>query len=275
MGNNAVDYIKEKAIDIKNSMENIDVGKGLVQAAKLPIAKINRAEFLEKELKLLYPEDIVQLAIDKSPAYAGIPKAAINELAKKSINYETLKVSTISFAAGIPGGLAMLGTIPADLTQYFIFSLRVMQKLAYLFSFQEFDLNDDQINDETMNSMLIFLGVMFGVQEANTGLKILAKAAAARAVKQIERVGLMKIPAYVALKKIALNLGLKMNRQILQKAVSGVIPILGGVLMGGVSYGSFKISANRLRKQFLELPISDPDFYKDPASIDSYIQTDE
>ena len=53
---------------------------------------------MHKELIKYYPEDVVDLAIRKNPAYAGIEKERINEVSKQVINYETNKVSAISFS---------------------------------------------------------------------------------------------------------------------------------------------------------------------------------
>lgn len=105
----------------------------LVRALHVPGVKIERSEFLFKELIKYYPEEQVLKAISSNPASMGIPREKINEIADQVIEYETNKVSAISFAAGMPGGFAMAATIPADVAQYFGFLLRVMQKLAYLF----------------------------------------------------------------------------------------------------------------------------------------------
>ena len=39
------------------------------------------------------------------------------------------KVSAISFVSGLPGGVAMFGTVPADLAQYSGHILRILQKV--------------------------------------------------------------------------------------------------------------------------------------------------
>ena len=49
---------------------------------------------------------------------AGIPFEVITEVANTFVTYETRKVTGISALAGIPGGIAMFGTIPADFAQY-------------------------------------------------------------------------------------------------------------------------------------------------------------
>lgn len=57
----------------------------------------------------------------------------------------------------------MVATVPADLVQYFGFILRILQKLAYLYGFPDFELKSDSIDDATLNQVLVFTGVMFGV----------------------------------------------------------------------------------------------------------------
>lgn len=62
----------------------------------------------------------------------------------------------------------MIGTIPADLTQYFGHVLRILQKLIYLYGWEELSSMDGNIDDETTNILTLFVGVMFGVNGAAT-----------------------------------------------------------------------------------------------------------
>lgn len=118
-------------------MENINFEMVLNSATKLPLVKISRDDFLKKELALYVSSSDVDIAIAKTPSTAKIPIEVINTIAKNCINYETNKVSAISFASGIPGGLAMIGTIPADMIQFTAHQLRIAQKLAYLYGWTE------------------------------------------------------------------------------------------------------------------------------------------
>lgn len=125
--------IIKKAGEAIEEIRDIQPEDALTAAMKIPLAKVSRDKFLRKELIKYYPEEVVQLAIDKNPAYAGIPRWSVNKIAKEVISYETNKVSGLSFFAGLPGGVAMIGTIPADFAQYFGFMLRVMQNwLIYM-----------------------------------------------------------------------------------------------------------------------------------------------
>lgn len=260
--------ITEKIKQLKNGISNeISVENVLALAIKTPGVKINRTEYLTKELKLYYSQETVDTALKHNPAYAGIPRSAIDNIAKRAIDYETSKVTAISFAAGIPGGVAMAATVPADLAQYFAFILRIMQKLAYLYGFEEFDLNDESIDDETMCNIMVFLGIMFGVQEANAAIKVLAGAAAQKVAKKLGQKALMKTAWFPIVKKISALLGVRMTKDIFAKSVSKVVPVIGGAATGALTFVTFKPNAIKLKKKFAELPISDPEFYRKEENI--------
>ena len=106
-------------------------------AMELPGVKIDQEKFLRKELSKFFNENVVNKAIDTNPAQAELSVKNLDRIAKSCINYETAKVTAISTAAGISGGLAMLGTVPADIAQFFGHIIRVLQKLAYLYGWPE------------------------------------------------------------------------------------------------------------------------------------------
>jgi hypothetical protein len=160
----------------------------LQSAAKFPGIKINRANFLKKELSKHFDSDVVEKAIATNPAQAGLSIKNLDKIAKACINYETMKVSTISAAAGIPGGWAMAATVPADTVQFFGHIIRILQKLAYLYGWQSFFENEEEIlNDEMANKLTLFIGAMFGVNVANVALGRIAAMSAQNIPKQLMR----------------------------------------------------------------------------------------
>ena len=167
---------------VKNELtfENV-----LATALKAPGVKVNRAKFLRKELKKHCSDDVVALAIKTNPAKAGIPRSLVDNISKQVINYETTKVTSISVAASLPGGAAAVGAAAADITSYFAFILRTVQELAYLYGFEQFDLNDEEVDSETMNTVLLFIGVMFGVQGAASTLQKFANVLAQHISKKL------------------------------------------------------------------------------------------
>lgn len=268
MANKSVDVAKDIANGTAKAVKKIEIPEitpedVLLQSIKLPGVKIDRTQFLKKELIKYYSEKEINLAIERNPAFAGIEREKINIIAKQVIDYETNRVSAISFAAGIPGGVAMAVALPADLVQYFGFILKVMQKLAYLYGFSDFELDGDNISDSTMNNILLFLGVMFGVQGAAQGVKIVAETATRKVSKSLAQKALTKGAVYPIAKKVATTLGFKMTKDVFAKGISKVVPIVGGAVSGGLTYVTFKSCANKLKNDFKELNLSDPNFYKE------------
>jgi hypothetical protein len=234
---------------------------------KVPGVKIDRSNYLKKELSKRYNLDIVNEAISLNPAIAGIDIKVINKIAKAAINFETNKVSSISALAGLPGGLAMIGSVPADVTQYFAHVIIILQKLIYLYGWGELFNSEDELDDATMNQLIIFIGVMFGVNTANVTINKIAKLAAIRTEKVLVNKALTKGTIYPVVKKIATVLGVKMTKQIFAKGVSKVVPLLGVVLSGGLSYLTFKPMAKSLKAHLEILPTASVEYYKEEHEI--------
>lgn len=252
-------------------MKQIEVSEYLNKVVRLPIVRIDRSEFLKKELIKYCDSQTIELAIDNNPAYAGIDKSIIDSIAKNSIKYETRRVSVLSFGLGIPSSIpgltaTMAATIPADISQYFIATLRITQKLAYLYGFQEFEIKENSIDDETMNELIIFMGAMYGVQQANTALKAIAENAAAQFAKDLSKKALTKTFYYPIVKSISQKLGYSMTREIFSKSVSKGIAVVGGVISGGLSYATFKPCCYRLKNILSEYSLCDPEYYSDSSS---------
>lgn len=234
----------------------------LKSAMNMPGVQIRRSDYLRKELSKRYSTDVVELAISRNPAYAGISVSDIEKIAKSCISIETKRVSAISAAAGIPGGLAMIGTVPADIAQYFAHIVRVLQKLVYLYGWKELDNANGEFDDETVDRLTLFIGVMFGVDTANSAITKIAQSAAVKVEKNLANKALSKTAIYPIVKKIAQILGYKMTKEIFAKGVSKLVPILGGVVSGTLSFTTFKPAANNLKNHLKNLPMADVEFYK-------------
>jgi len=241
--------------------ENNTFELALKTASSLPMVHINRETFLYKELIKYYPKEQVEIAIQSNPAYAGIPVYVINKIAKNCISYETNKVSSISFIAGLPGGFAMAGTIPADVAQYFGHVLRILQKLVYLYGWEELIGDDGNFDDETTNMITLFVGVMFGVNGAATTITKLSASAAQKASKTIASKALTKGTIYPIVKKIAQALGVKMTKDTFAKGVSKAIPVIGGIASGGLTYVTYKPMAYKLKNHLETLKWCDISYY--------------
>lgn len=245
--------------------EGFNLENALRVAIKMPGVKIDRTAFLKKELNKLCDDSVVEKAIEANPAQAGISKKIISNMAKSSITFETTKVSLLSAASGIPGGFAMAATIPADMVQYLAHILRILQKLAYLYGWQEFSFDDDDqsvLDEETMNQLILFIGVMFGVDAAKAAVVKIANALAANIPKALMKKALTKGVIFPIVKKIAALLGIKMTKEVFAKGVGKIIPVIGAVVSGGVTLAGFVPMARHLRDYLAGLPLADPETYK-------------
>lgn len=231
-------------------------------AAKLPGVRINRAIYLRTALKRHCTEAQIARAIEESPAAAGIPSAVIKEVANTSIKYETGKATGLSALAGIPGGLAMIGTVPADMAQYVGHMLRIAQKLAYIYSWPDLFADDgDDIDEATEGVLTLFIGVMVGVQLAQSGVSKVSAMMAAQVVKKLPQQALTKGTIYPIVKKVAGYLGVSMSKKIFASGVAKAIPVVGAALSGGLTLGTFLPMSKKLQRHLasLELTKAEPE----------------
>ena len=173
----------------------------------------------------------------------------------------------------------MAGTLPADMTQYFAHILRILQKLAYLYGWDDFFDTNGQLDSETINLVTLFIGVMFGVQEAGTALVKISLTLAPTLCKKIAAKPLTKGFIYPIVKKVAAMIGAKMTKDIFAKSVSKVIPIIGGVASGGLTYATYRPMANKLKNYLSSLEVANPKYYaackKEAVDVDFHDMSSE
>jgi len=249
------------AID-ENGNGEIDIEDVIIKGLKIPGIKIKRTEFLQKQLTKYYPQETIDIAIEQSPMKAKIPLSEIDKLANEVIKLERNFVSGISTALGMPGGWAMVATIPADIAQYYGYLLRTTQKLLYLYGFPEIDLeeNGSKFDDGTMNTLIVCFGVMYGVAGANNALKAMAKALGMGVEKQLIKKALTKGTLYPIVKSVAKWFNVKMTKQIFAGFFKKAIPVVGGVLGGGITYLSFKPCCDKLKTALQDTILSNPKY---------------
>ena len=232
--------------------------KVLGTALKVPGVQVNRNEYLTQVLSnYCYTQEDIQKAIKTCPQMV-VDKNTISKIADSVIGSHRKRVSALSFATGLPGGLTLAATIPADMTQYYFHTLVVAQKLAYLYGIPAlYDKNGD-LTDEAIDLMTVFVGVMSGVAAANQAMKKIAQAFAEQIVKRLPRFALTKSIIYQVVKQIAKWIGVRLTKDTFAKGVSKVVPVIGGIISGSVTYVVFKKEAARLKKRLQE----DMDLYK-------------
>ena len=243
-----------------NGDGNIDIQDIIILGLRIPGIGINRRNFLEKEFSKKYSRETVERAIETTPINAGIPLNEINKIADEVIAFERNCVTGISAALGTPGGAAMAATIPADIIQYYGYMLRATQKLMYLYGFPEINIHEkgQAFDTETLNILTICLGVMYGVAGANNAIKSIAKALAVGVEKKLINTALTKGTVYPIVKSIAKWFGVKMTKEVFAGFFKKAIPVVGGVIGGGITFVSFKSCCDKLKNSLKDTLLTNP-----------------
>lgn len=264
-----------KALD-QNGNGEIDIEDIITLAFKTPGVHVTRDNFLQKELYKNHPQAVIDKAIATTPAQAGISSDEIDKIADEVINYERNCVSGISAALGVPGGWAMAATIPADIVQYYGYTLRAIQKLLYLYGFPEVDSDEEgiRLDSQTINQLILCLGVMNGVAGANNAIKGMAKVLAVGVEKKLLNAALTKGTFYPLVKEIAKWFGIKMTKSIFAGFFKNAIPVVGGIVGGGITFFSFKPCCYRLKAALQDTMLSNPD-HKSTSEENSFINAIE
>lgn len=206
----------------------------------LPYVKVDRYSFLTKEFGSKY-EELLPTIFEKGPYKAGVPIDVIRKKCEDAIKNETLKATGASFIAGVPGGFAMFGTVPADTLQFMSHALRICQQISYLSGIKTSPI--EEIENAASNEILVYLGIMLGVEGAHVLLTQLTKIAG----KKITVNTLTPL-----LQKIATQVGFKLTVKTTGNAISKVVPILGGALSGLLTYATLKPMSKRLQEKIIE-----------------------
>lgn len=226
--------------------------KVLQQVVKLPVVKVNREKFLvEKFSKELDKKDIAKLLEQGPPSL--LPQETLDRVARSCIKDNVLRASGTSVLAGLPGGILMALTIPTDVAQFYAFSLKLAQELGYIYGYDDLWASRNELSEEAKNTLLLYLGVMLGVNSAGALLRSGGVSVAKHVMKTVPQKALAKTLWYPILEKVLKIFGVTLTRRGLAKGMGKAIPILGGVISGGLTYATMKPMGERLQKELSKL----------------------
>lgn len=228
--------------DSKLSLPSIISG-----AIQIPGVKVNRDEFLREQFKN-YSPDKIAFIVAEGPVAAGCKREELHKMSQRIIKARTAISSSASFIAGVPGGIAMAATIPADILQFYGMALRMAQELAYLYGETDMWCDGTVNGDKVTNQLILYCGVMLGASGAAQAIRILSAALAKQALTQLPKKALTKALYYTITKNICKYFGIKLTKSAFAKGVSKAIPIVGGVVSSGITLASMLPMGNRLAK---------------------------
>ena len=232
--------------------ENMNVAKVIATAIQIPGVKVNRENFLLNTFKN-ENSAMRNKIMDVGPVKAGISRRELRRLAELTINSRTVASTTASFLAGLPGGIAMAATIPADTLQFFGVALRLAQELSYLYGEDDLWVDGNLNMEKVTGQLIVYCGVMFGVGGASAAVRVVSSAFGKQALKKLPQMALTKTFYYPIVKAVAKAIGVKMTKGVFAKGVSKAIPIVGGIVSGGLTFVSMRPMGKRLAAEFDEV----------------------
>jgi hypothetical protein len=211
--------------------------------AKLPVVRVDRETFLRKQFKSSPHLDVI---LDRGPL-AVYSAASLRKKADSIIKNSATKTSVASFASGLPGNpIIMVAAGGADVAQYFGFAINMAQQIAYLFGEDDLFDGGGQLSEAAEIRVISYLGAMFGAAGAAALVSETSKVAGKNLGKQIAAKPLTTTVWYPLLKKVGAVVGKKITKQTVEKTVTKAVPLIGGVISGGLTYVTFRPMGHRL-----------------------------
>lgn len=236
---------------ILNQDQLYDIALQTISAAsQLPLVRVDREEFLKKQFKdSPYIEQILSAGPQSVYTVESLQKKA-----DKIISEMTTQTSLASFIAGLPANpIAAVPLAGADVTQFFGFALNLAQQLAYLYGQDDlFEKGQNNLSEEAKLRLVVYLGAMFGVAGVNVLIPKVAKNVGQQMVRGVARQAITRTTWYPLIKKIGSVIGVRVTRTTVQNGILKAIPIVGGVLSGGLTYTSFKPMGKNLSKTLVD-----------------------
>lgn len=229
--------------------------------AKLPVVRVDRESFLRKEFAGHRHLDAI---VEQGP-HVVLTVETLEKKAKAVVHRSTLKTSAVSFVMGMPANPAlMLPAGAADVASYFGFAINMAQQIAFLFGEDEiFEGADDEISEDAKIRIVAYLGVMFGAGGAAALVNQVSKKAGANLGKRVAGQALTKTVWYPMVKKVGAIIGQKITKKTVEKTITKAVPILGGVVSGGLTFVTFRPMGHRLSDTFARGLRGQPDGFDD------------
>jgi len=217
--------------------------------AKLPVVRVDREAFLRKQFAGSPHLDVILESGPQSVYSAESLRKKANSLIKNS----SAKTSVASFATGLPGNPAvMVAAGGADVAQYFGFAINLAQQIAYLFGEDELFDGGGELSEAAQIRVIAYLGAMFGAAGAAALVSQTSKVAGANIGKKVAAQALTKTTWYPMVKKVGALVGQKITKKTVEKTITKAVPIIGGVVSGGLTYVTFRPMGHRLADALLE-----------------------
>jgi hypothetical protein len=169
-------------------------------------------------------------------------------MADEVVKASTHTTTAASFLAGLPSNPAlMVAAGGADVVQYFGFAINMAQKIAYLFGQDElFNGGASELSEDAKMRIVAYLGAMFGASGAALLIVTTSRKLAVNLGEKVSAKALTTTIWYPLVRRTAAVIGKQITKSTVGKVVTKVVPILGGVASGALTYATFIPMGRRL-----------------------------
>ena len=211
--------------------------------SKLPVVRVDREAFLRKHFAGSPHLDVI---LESGPQ-AVYTVESLRQKANGIIKSSATKTSLTSFATGLPGNpVVMVAAGGADVAQYFGFAINLAQQIAYLFGEDDLFDGGGQLSEAAQIRVIAYLGAMFGAAGAAALVSQTSKAASANVGKKVAAQALTKTVWYPLVKKVGALIGKQVTKKTVEKTITKALPVVGGLVSGGLTYVTFRPMGHRL-----------------------------
>ena len=164
----------------------------------------------------------------------------------------------------------MAAAVPADILQFYAAALKLAQEIAYLYG--EEDLWKDGLpgEDRAADQLILYCGVMLEAAGAEQSVRLMASSWSKQAARKLPQKALTKTFYYPIVRSILKFFGVKLAKDTFARSASKAVPVLGGIVSGGVTFASLRPMGIRLMKTFdkAHFSYSDIDIRNDIRDIE-------
>ena len=253
----------------KKGVKNISLAYLIEQALKIPKVKVNREAFLRD--CFANQGILIHQILAEGPVASDFSDIELEDIASKLILRRTSESSAMSFAAGIPGGLAVAATIPADTLQFFAMSLRMTQELAYLFGARDFFACEGEEGVFVRYLLICSLGAMYGIDGAAAATRLLSAHLSLRATGGIPQHATTREFWDIVVKRISRELTIRLTTDTASKGIAKLIPVIGGFFSGGMTFFAMRPMGEKLCSVYSDAAFQ----YNDSRAMKDYITLED
>jgi hypothetical protein len=219
---------------------------------EIPFVKIDREEFLIRELTQICTTEQVNIAIESSPQIAGVAKEELIIIGKRCLVQHIYQTAIMSFIAGLPGGIFMIFTLPLDVLQFYWNVKQVIQKFLYLFGWPNIYCDKNKLNEDFSLRITKLFGIMFGSKEATLLIAGLSKKIAAHIIYRFPQQTLTRYGILNLAIQLAKWVGIILTKETLTEVIYKLVPFIGGFISASISLVLMKAMTGKLLNHLTE-----------------------